>query len=118
MSTQYSNIDVDESEDAVSTTGCNVNWIHAVNLSTAVLFLKFYDATVADVVVGTTVPTMTFPVPAQSDGNGGGFTIDVDGAMSFDNALTIAATTGVAAADTGAPGANALVVNLGYLDKT
>ncbi len=110
----YKNIDVDQTEDAVLATRGRVYWIHAMNLATNVRYLKFYNATVGTVVVGTTVPDLTFPLPTQGDSNGAGFVLAITGGIEFDTAITIAATTGVADADSGAPGANEVVVNLGY----
>lgn len=112
--TLYKNIDVDESEDQVKGTAGQIYWIHAINLSAAVLFLKIYNATAANVTVGTTVPDLTFPVPSQGDTNGAGFTLSVPNGIAFGTAITIAGTTGVADNDSGAPGANVLIVNLGY----
>ncbi len=111
--TLYKNIDVDESEDAVKATAGQVYWIHAINTTAAIVFLKFYNATVASVIVGTTVPDLTFPVPGNST-TGAGFTLSIPNGIEFGTAITIAATTGVADNDSGAPGANALVVNLGF----
>ena len=112
--TPYKNIDVDESEDAVKATAGQVYWIHAINTTAALLYLKFYNATTATVVVGTTVPDLTFPVPANADSDGAGFTLSIPNGITFTTAITIAATTGVSDADAGAPGANAMIVNLGY----
>ena len=112
--TLYKNIDVDESEDAVKASAGQVYWIHAMNLSAATKFLKFYNATVATVIVGTTTPDLTFPLATQGDTNGAGFTLSIPNGIAFDTAITIAATTGVADNDSGAPGANEVVVNLGY----
>lgn len=112
--TLYKNIDVDESEDQIKATAGQVYWIHAINLSSAVKYLKFYNATAASVTVGTTVPDLTFPIPTQGDTNGAGFTISIPNGIAFGTAITIAATTGVADNDSGAPGANEVVVNLGY----
>ena len=112
--TLYKNIDVDETEDAVKASAGQVYWIHAINLTAAPLYLKFYNATVANVVVGTTVPDLTFPVPANADSDGAGFTLSIPNGIAFGTAITIAGTTGVADNDSGAPSANALVVNLGY----
>ena len=112
--TNYKNIDVDESEDEVSSGPCNITWMMVVNTGAAVNYLKLYDATAANVTVGTTVPTLTIPLPAQADGNGGGFIFQLPHAIEFATALTIAATTGVADNDTGAPGANEVVVAMGY----
>ena len=114
-STLYKNIDVDESEDEIKGTAGTIHWIHVMNMSATVKYLKLYNATAASVVVGTTVPDLTFPVPTQGDTNGAGFTLPIPvGGINFSTAITIAATTGLADADTGAPGANEVVVNLGY----
>lgn len=113
--TLYKNIDVDESEDQVKGSAGQVYWIHAINLGTAPRYLKLYNATAASVTVGTTVPDLTFPVGSQgSTANGGGFTLSIPNGIAFGTAITIAATTGVADNNSGAPGANEVVVNLGY----
>ena len=112
--TLYKNIDVDESEDQIKASAGQVYWLHAVNLSGSPLFLKFYNATAASVTVGTTVPDLTFPIPTQGDTNGAGFTISMANGIAFSTAITVACTTGVADNDSGAPGANACVINLGY----
>lgn len=112
--TLYKNIDVDQTEDQVKGTAGQVYWIHAINLKATPLFLKFYNVAAASVTVGTTVPDLTFPVPSQGDTNGAGFNIAIPNGIEFDTAITIAATTGVADNDSGAPGANECIVNLGY----
>ncbi len=112
--TMYKNIDVDESEDEVKATAGQIYMIHAINLEATPLYLKFYNATAADVTVGTTVPVLTFAVPSQGTTNGAGFTVSIPQGLAFSTAITVAATTGVADADTGAPGANELILNLGY----
>jgi hypothetical protein len=110
----YKNIDVDESEDQVKATGGQIYWIHAMNISAATKYLKIYNATAASVTVGTTTPDLTFPIPTSGDTNGAGFVLSIPNGIAFGTAITIAATTGVADADSGAPGANEVIVNLGY----
>lgn len=112
--TLYKNIDVDETEDEIKGTAGQVYWIHAMNLANATRFLKLYNNTAATVVVGTTVPDLTFPLPTQGDTNGAGFTLSIPNGIAFGTAITVAATTGVADNDAGAPGANEVVVNIGY----
>lgn len=113
--TPYKNIDVDESEDAVKASAGKLYWLHAMNLTASVVYLKFYNATVASVTVGTTVPDLTFPIPTMGDTNGAGFAINFgDAGLQFSTAITVAATTGLADNNSGAPAANAVVVNLGY----
>lgn len=112
--TSYKNLDVDESEDEVKGTAGQVYFIHAMNLSNAKRYLKFYNDTAANVIVGTTVPVLTFLIPTMGDTNGAGFVCSLPMGFAFSAAITIAATTGFADADTGAPGANEVIVNLGY----
>ncbi len=114
VGTIYKNIDVDESEDQISATEGQVYWIHCINLSASVLYLKFYDATAANVVVGTTVPDLTFAIPTQGSTDGAGFTLSMGSGTAFPTAITVAATTGVADNDNGAPAANVCVINLSY----
>ncbi|MGH8532364.1 MAG: hypothetical protein ACREV1_06420 [Gammaproteobacteria bacterium] len=114
--TSYKNLDVDETEDEVKATAGKLFWLHAMNLAATKRYLKIYNATAATVVVGTTVPDLTFPIGTQGDTNGAGFTIHFgDLGLQFTTAITIAATTGFADADTGAPGANDVIINLGFL---
>jgi hypothetical protein len=114
--TPYYNLDVDETEDQIKATAGKLFWLHAINLANAKRYLKFYNATAANVTVGTTTPVLTLALPTMGDTNGAGFTINF-GAMGvqFDTAITVAATTGFADNDTGAPGGNEIIINLGYL---
>ena len=113
--TLYKNIDVDESEDQIKGTAGQVYWIAAFNLATAVRYLKFYNATAASVTVGSTTPDLTFPIPTQNaSANGAGFVLSIPNGIAFSTAITIAATTGVADDNSGAPGTNEVVVSIGY----
>jgi hypothetical protein len=108
-------LDLDETEEAVKASAGQVYWIMAFNLATSVRYLKFYNATVASVTVGTTTPVLTIPIPTQNaSANGAGLVLAIPHGIEFDTAITVAATTGVADADTGAPGANEVIVNIGY----
>jgi len=110
----FKSIDLDESEEEVKSTAGQVYWIHAMNLKASTLFLKFYNDTAANVVVGTDVPDLTFPLATQGDTNGAGFTLSIPNGIAFSTAITVACTTGVADADSGAPGANECIVNIGF----
>lgn len=112
--TIFRSIDLDESEEEIKGSAGQVYWIHAINLSTGVRYLKLYNATAANVTVGTTTPVLTFPIPTQGDSNGAGFTTSIPQGLAFGTAITAAATTGIADNDTGAPGANEVVLNVGY----
>jgi len=105
----FRSLDLDESEEQVKATEGAVFWVRAHNRSDAERFIKFYNATAAVVVVGTTAPIMTIPMEANS----GEVWQSVHG-LNFNTAITVAATTGVADNDTGAPAANDVVINIGY----
>lgn len=110
----FRSIDLDETEEEIKATAGQIYWIHATNTATTPRYLKIYNATAATVVVGTTTPVLTFLVPSQGDANGAGFVLSIPNGIAFGTAITAAATTGVADADTGAPGANEVIVNIGY----
>lgn len=109
----YRNIDVDEVDVTVKASAGQIYGLWFTNTAVATRFLKFYNATTANVVVGTTTPVITIALPGNT-------TDDISGVFSsaygiqFDTAITIAATTGIADSDTGAPTANDVVVNLFY----
>jgi hypothetical protein len=113
--TPYYNLDCDETEDAIKASAGKLFWIHVMNLANAKRYIKFYNATTANVTVGTTTPVLSFPIPTMADTNGAGFVVSFgDVGVQFDTAITVAATTGLADNDTGAPGANEIVLNAGY----
>lgn len=111
--TPHQNLDVDETEDDIKTSPGKLFWIHVMNLhASSTRYIKFYNATAADTTVGSTTPSLTFGVPA----NVNGFCIHFgDAGVQFDTAICVAATTGFAVADTGAPGANEVILNCGYI---
>lgn len=113
--TAYKNLDCDESEDDIKTSAGTLYWIHVVNLANAVRYLKFYNATAANTTVGSTTPVLTFPIPTMGDTNGAGFTLSFGPkGVAFSTAICVAATTGLADNNSGAPGANEVVLNAGY----
>jgi hypothetical protein len=57
---------------------------------------------------------MTLPVPGNNDTDGAGFYLPFPFGVACDTAISAAATTAVADNDTGAPGANALIVQIFY----
>ena len=112
--TPFYNLDVDETEDAIKASAGQLYELYCNNTTAAQLFVKLYDATVANVVVGTTTPVMTIPVPANNDLDGGGVVRSWPMGLVFTAAITIAATTAAADADVGAPAAGALIVSGAY----
>lgn len=111
----FRSIDLDESEEEVKATAGVMGGLFVLNMSASVRYLKVYNAAAANVTVGTTVPAMTIPVPTNGDTNGSGFVV-MFGAqgLGFDTGITVAATTGLADDDTGAPGANEIVAHVFY----
>ena len=107
----FKSIDLDESEEQVKGAEGVVFFIYASNTNAAARWLKLYNATAANVTVGTTVPVATFYLPPSGANP---VKIETDLGLHFDTAITAAATTGVADNDTGAPGANEVVVVIGY----
>lgn len=113
--TIFRSLDIDESEEEVKATAGQVFTITAFNTTAAPLYLKFYNATAASVTVGSTTPVLTFLVPGNADSDGAGFVHSTEIGYAFATAITVACTTAIADADTGAPSANACLVNIGYM---
>lgn len=108
--TIFRSIDLDESEEEVKGTAGQLYFLDIYNNdASAEMFVKVYNATAASVTVGTTTPVMTIPCAASTHCQ-----INVPLGMAFSTAITVAATTGVADNDTGAPDANDVLVNIGY----
>jgi hypothetical protein len=107
--TIFRSIDLDETEEEVKATAGQVFGWYIFNAAATTHYVKFYNATTANVTVGTTTPVLTIPVPA-----GGAANVFSETGIAFGTAITAAATTGVADNDTGAPAANAVVVNVFY----
>lgn len=111
--TIFRSLDLDETEEEVKGTAGTVYGVWFSNTATTTRFLKFYNATAASVTVGTTTPVLTLALPGNSaDDISGVFSIPQG--IAFGTAITVAATTGVADNDTGAPGANEVIVNIFY----
>jgi hypothetical protein len=112
----FKSLDLDESEEEVKATAGTLYWIHVMNMSASVRYLKIYNNTAAGTTVGTTTPVHTFPIPTLANTNGAGFTLSFGGTgLALGTGITVAATTGLADNDTGAPGANEVVFNCGYI---
>ena len=109
----FRSLDLDESEEEVKATAGQVYGIWFTNTATTTRWLKFYNATAANVTVGTTTPLITLGIPGNTSDDISGLFNATHG-MEFDTAITVAATTGFADADTGAPGANEVIVNIFY----
>lgn len=109
----FRSLDLDETEEEVKGSAGTVYGWYIANRAAATTYVKFYNATAASVVVGTTTPVLTLPIPGNTSDDVGANMLGGLG-IKFDTAITVAATTGVADADTGAPAANDLIINLFY----
>ena len=105
----FRSIDLDESEEQVKATAGNLYVIQGYNAGATTRYIKVYNATAAAVTVGVTTPVLTFPVAKTA-----AFNIVTTQGFYLDTAITVAATTGLADNDTGAPSANDVIVNIGY----
>lgn len=106
----FRSLTVDVTEDEIKATAGQLYELVLQNLHAAAdRFVKVYDGAAAAVVVGTTVPVMTFRVKA-----GETIVMKWDKGLAFANGICIAATTALTDADTGAPGANEVVANAAY----
>lgn len=107
--TTFRSLDLDESEEEVKATAGTLYGFQFYNAAASTRYLKMYNATAANVTVGTTTPVRTYPVPATTAG-----TIIFPVGVNFDTAITMAVTTGLADNDTGAPAANDFQINVDY----
>lgn len=108
--TIFRSIDLDESEEEIKATAGQIYGLFISNLhASSRRYIKFYNATAASVTVGTTTPVITIPFGADKEG-----WVPFPTGIAFGTAISVAATTGLADNDTGAPGANEVVVNVFY----
>jgi hypothetical protein len=107
--TIFRSLDLDETEEDIKTSAGQVFGWYIFNAAASTRFVKFYNATAANVTVGSTTPVLTIPVPAGSAAN-----VFSETGIAFGTAISAAATTAVADADTGAPSANDVVINVFY----
>ena len=112
--TIFRSIDLDETEEEVKATAGQVYAVWVNNNAVSTRFLKFYNATAANVTVGTTTPVITLGIPGNTSDDIAGSLSAGGFGIAFDTAITVAATTGIADNDTGAPAANDVVVNIFY----
>lgn len=112
--TIFRSIDLDETEEEVKATAGQVFGVWFTNTATSTRWLKFYNATAANVTVGTTTPVITLGLPGNTSDDISGVLLGGDHGIAFGTAITVAATTGVADNDTGAPAANDVIVNIFY----
>ncbi len=86
----FSSTSLTSTKVAVKTTGGTVSFIQLANTgnSAALCYLQVFDATAANVTVGTTTPTLVLAVAAATV-----LTAPLNVPLQFSNAITVAATT-------------------------
>lgn len=111
----YRNIDLGVTGQVVRALPVKIATLFLNNQhATAMRFVKFYDKASAATEADTPVHT----IPVAPSVLGGAIAVNLsDGEFTFDTGLSIRCSTAVADADTGAPSANDMVVNLGWVDN-
>jgi hypothetical protein len=102
-------LDLDETELEIKASAGQLFGWYLYNDGAAEVSVKLYNATAANVTVGTTTPVLTFTIPAGSAAN----VLSPIG-LAFDTAICAAAVTEIADAGTTAPAANQVVANFFY----
>jgi hypothetical protein len=112
----FRSLDLDETEEDVKTSAGCLYKLRITNRVVTARYVKLYNATAANVTVGTTTPIDTIVVPAAGSADLATVLTENFGGLglTFDTALSLAATTGFADNDTGAPGANDIIVSAYY----
>ena len=108
----YYDNDLDETAISVKSSAGQIFWFNVINLASSVRYFQIFNVAVGSVTVGTTTPTMQFPIPTQGDSNGAGFTLSIPAGIEFNTEITVAATTN--SEGNGAPSANDVHVNMGF----
>jgi hypothetical protein len=97
--------------NVVKSSGGNLYSIVAIGQTSTIRYLKLYNKATAPS-VGTDVPVLTIPVPANTQG--AGVSIPFSMGVNFSLGIGIAITSGSADNDAGAVGASDVIVNLTY----
>ena len=97
--------------NVVKNSGGNLYSIVAIGLSSTVRFLKLYNKATAPI-VGTDIPVMTIPIPANTQG--AGISIPFSMGVNFPLGISIAITAGSADNDSVAILANEVLINLTF----
>lgn len=106
----YRNISVNATGQVIKGSSGRVMTIHAANLDGNDRFLKLYNKATAPNSGDTPVMTIALEGPA----NGNTVTLAFDNGVLFNLGIGVRATTGIADADVGNPGANQVIVTIGY----
>lgn len=98
---------------AVKASVGQIYGIEAYNNSAVIAYVKLYNAAQGSTTCGAGTPVYQAMIPAPAAGGGGYISMNTMG-IAFSTAITACVTTGFADNDTGAPAANAYVVNFLY----
>lgn len=96
----------------VKATYGSVYSIDAFNNSTTLAYVKLYNSATA--VCGTDIPVARYLIPFGTSSAGGGFNVSNINGDVYPGGVSMCITTGIADNDTGAPAANAYIVNVHY----
>jgi hypothetical protein len=107
----FRSLDLDETEEEVKATAGTIFGLIITNFATTTRYIKFYNADAATTVVGTTTPYMTIPVPGNASDDTT-LVATYPFGLVFSTAISVAATTGLADNDTGAPAANDVAITV------
>jgi hypothetical protein len=112
----FRSLDLDETEEDVKAAAGSLYKLRLTNRTTSARYVKLYNATAANVTVGTTTPLDTIIIPGGESADKCTVLTESFGGkpLKFDTALSMACTTGLADNDTGAPGANDVVATAYY----
>lgn len=112
----FRSLDLDETEEEVKGTAGCIYKLRIANNSTSARYVKVYDGTAAGVTVGSTTPIDTIVVPGATSASQPTVITEAYGGLGItcSTGITVAATTALADADTGAPSANDVVVTVLY----
>lgn len=110
----FFNSAIDETPAVIVHTGRTLVFnLNIINNTITDNFIQMFDAVVANVTVGTTVPKYSFLVPGGTGAsNRGVLSITFSAPLQFDTALSVAITTDIGGS--GAPATDGSV-NIGYL---
>jgi hypothetical protein len=97
--------------NTVKIGGGLLNTIIAIGLTSDVRYLKLYEKSTAPI-VGTDIPKMTIPIPANTQG--AGVAIPFFKGVGFELGIAIAITSGAADDNIGSIGAGDVIINLTY----
>lgn len=97
---------------AVKTSAGSLAFIQATNISSATVWIKFFNTASGSVTLGTTSAVMNFGIPGNTAG--AGMVVPIPTPFSFATAITYAVTGGVSLTDNTSITASTISLNFGY----